>query len=302
MTNVPIPVNLTCEYAENPLGVDASSPLFGWRCESDRRGGRQTAYRILVASSEEALQNGLPDMWDSGKVESSRCSAIPYRGISLESGRKVFWKVRIWGESGEPGAYSQTAYFEMGLLNPSDWKGKWMGFLGGLHGQGILMRKEFICRQKPAKARAYISGLGYYELRLNGEKVGDKLLDPGPTDYSKTVLYSSYDVTGHLLEGKNVVGAILGNGWHGSPRMLLQMNIEYTDGSFDEVHTDWGNGWYVAESPIVYNGLYDGEDYDARREKDGWDTPEYDFAPVHQRPGGWVLATIVEHPGIRVLS
>jgi len=104
-------------------------------------------------------------------------------------------------------------------------------------------------------------------------------------------------VTGQLNEGKNVVGVILGNGWAGSPKAILQLNIDYDDGTREEVVTDWGKGWDVARGPIVYNSIYDGEDYDAREEKDGWDTAAYDMASVWQRPGGWILATIVEDPG-----
>ncbi|MHB8061089.1 MAG: family 78 glycoside hydrolase catalytic domain [Ruminiclostridium sp.] len=297
MPEFSVPVKLTCEYNVNPIGVYSKNPLLGWVCENKRRGGRQSAYQILVASKEELLKNNCGDMWDSGKVESGQSVSLPYGGSTLQSAQRAYWKVRIWDELGAAGEYSITAFFEMGLFLRSEWKGKWMGFLGGLHGQGLLMRKDFELREVPVRARAYISGLGYYELRLNGQKVGDKLLDPGSTDYSKTVLYSAYDVTDQLKEGMNVVGAILGNGWHGSPRMLLQLNIEYADGSKVEVYTAWGIGWYVASSPIIYNSIYDGEDYDARIEKDGWDTAQYDFESVAQKPGGWILATVVEDPG-----
>ena len=304
------PFDLTCEFAQNPVGVDSRAPLLGWRCRSSRRGGRQSAWQVLASASEETLRLGEGELWNSGKIDgtenarntAAQCSGVPWAGAPLTSSQRVYWKVQIWDENGRTEGYSSAAFFEMGLLSPSDWKGRWMGFLGGLHGQGILMRRAFTCPKKPARARAYVSGLGYYELHLNGKRVGDKLLDPGATDYSRTILYSSYDVTEHLREGSNVVGAILGNGWYGSPRLLLQLNFEYADGGTGEIHTDWGDGWYVAESPIVYNSLYDGEDYDARREKDGWDSPEYDFASVHQRPGGWILATIVENPGGRMVS
>lgn len=296
-----IPIKLTCEYNENPLGVHSQKPLLGWRCGSERRGGKQSAYQILAASSEEFLNSDVGDLCDTGRVESSQNSSIPFQGPSLQSEQRVYWKVRIWDEDGNPGGYSTPAFFEMGLLTRSEWKGHWMGFLGGLHGQGLLMRKDFELKGVPVKARAHISGLGYYEMRLNGQKVGDKLLEPGSTDYGKTILYSTYDVTDRLNKGKNVVGAILGNGWHGAPRMLLQLNVEYADGSREEVHTAWGINWYCTGAPITYNGLYDGEDYDARLERDGWDTPEYDFESVAQKPGGWIIATIVEDPGGELL-
>jgi len=298
------PTGLRCEYVENPMGVQSEHPLLSWMCNSNRRGAYQTAYQVVASSSEEKLLAGDYDLWDSGKVESNHSFGVPYNGRKLSSGQRVYWKVRIWDENDNVTQFSDPAFFEMGLLNPLDWKGRWMGFLGGLIGNGILLRHSFTVAKKVARARAYICGLGYYELRLNGSKIGDKLLDPGATDYSKTLLYSTYDVTGNLRNGLNVVGIVLGTGWSGTPKALLQINIEFDDGTRQEVFTDWGIGWYVAKGPIIYNSIYDGEDYDARLEKDGWDTPEYRerFLLEHQRPGGWALATVIEPPGGKLVG
>lgn len=295
---------LCCEYVENPIGVHAPRPLLSWRCDDSRNGGRQTAYRIVASSSEEKLKSGDYDCWDSGKVESSLFFGISYQGKPLCSADRVYWSVQIWDENQEESQFSDSAFFEMGLLSPSDWKGRWMGFLGGMIGNGIILRYSFNVEKKPIKARAYIAGLGYYELYLNGGKVGDKVLDPGATDYSKTILYSAYDVTDILRDGLNTVGIMLGTGWSGTPKALLQLNIEFEDGSVQEVVTDWGIGWCVARGPITYNSIYDGEDYDARMEKDGWSTPEYERQAEleHQRAGGWILATIIEHPGGELLG
>lgn len=293
------PVGLRCEYVENPLGVQSAHPVLSWMGSEGRKGAHQTAYQVVASSNEEKLKSGDYDLWDSGKVESDQFFSIPYEGKKLHSAQRVYWKVRIWDEQGNLSQFSEPACFEMGLLQPSDWKGLWMGFLGGLIGNGILMRYSFKVEKEPVKARAYICGIGYYELRMNGSKVGDKLLDPGATDYSKTLLYSTYDVTDRLKIGLNTVGIILGTGWAGTPRALLQLNIEFADGTMQEVYTDWGIGWCIAKGPIVYNSIYDGEDYDARLEKDGWDTPEYEntFLLEHQRPEGWSLATVIEPPG-----
>jgi alpha-L-rhamnosidase len=252
-----------------------------------------------MADTPEKLAGGDYTIWNTGKVGGDKFSGIPYQGAPLRSSGRVYWKVRIWDENDTAGVYSDTAFFEMGLLCPGDWKGRWMGFLGGMVGNGILLRYTFTLKQKPRWARAYIAGLGYYELRLNGKKAGDKLLDPGATDYSKTVLYSAYDVTDFLREGLNVTGIILGTGWAGFPRALLQLNMEFEDGSKEEVYTDWGIGWMVARGPITCNSIYDGEDYDARLERDGWDTPENDAYETsqYQRPGGWILGTVIEPPG-----
>jgi alpha-L-rhamnosidase len=252
-----------------------------------------------MADTPENLAGGDYTVWNTGKVQGDRFSGIPYQGVPLRSSERVYWKVRIWDENGAAGEYSEAAFFETGLLRPEDWKGRWMGFLGGMVGNGILMRYTFTLKKKPRRARAYIAGLGYYELRFNGKKAGDKLLDPGATDYSKTVLYSAYDVTDVLGEGLNVAGIILGTGWAGFPRVLLQLNMEFDDGSREEVYTDWGIGWMVARGPITCNSIYDGEDYDARLERDGWDTPENDAheTSLFQRPGGWILGTVIDPPG-----
>jgi alpha-L-rhamnosidase len=292
------PCGLRCDYAENPIGVHSPNPVLGWKCACSRPGGKQTAYQIVMAAAPEDLEAGVYTIGNTGRVEGDQF-CVPYGGPPLKSAERVWWQVRVWDETGAASDYSDPAFFEMGLLEPSDWKGRWMGFLGGMVGNGIIMRYSFSADKRPRRARAYIAGLGYYELRLNGSKVGDKLLDPGATDYSKTILYSAYDITENLREGLNTVGIILGTGWAGTPKALLQLNIEFADGTAKEVFTDWGIGWCVARGPITYNSIYDGEDYDARLEKDNWDTPEYEpvAAGEHQRPGGWILGTVIEAPG-----
>ena len=294
-----IPSSLRCESVVNPIGVHAPRPLLSWTVDTSHPGARQSAYRVAAASSLAGLTAGAYDLWDTGRVERDLCIAIPYSGKPLSSARRAWWRVWVWDERGKLSAPSAPAFFEMGLLSPDDWHGRWMGFLGGMIGCGILLRQSFTLPKKPVGARAYIACAGYYELRLNGGKVGDKLIDPGPTDTSKTVLYSAYDVLESLREGLNVVGIQLGTGWAGMPKALLQLNIRFEDGSTQEVVTDWGIGWCVAAGPITMNSIYDGEDYDARLEKPGWDTPEYQdtFLREHQKRGGWTLSTIVEAPG-----
>lgn len=295
-----IPVNLRCEYEMRPMGVQKSQPLLSWQVKSYERDAFQSAYQIVAASDQEKLEGKVYDLWDTGKVMGGRCYGVLYEGSPLKSAQRVWWKVRIWNQNGEVSGYSAPEWFEMGLLEEEDWKGKWMGFLGGLIGNGILMRYSFnSLGKKIERARAYVCCAGYYELRMNGKKIGDKLLDPAPSDYSRTLLYSAYDVTDDVRTGANVIGLILGTGWAGQPKVLVQLNIEYEDGSRQEEFTDWGIGWCVAKGPVIYNSIYDGEDYDARLEKDGWDSPEYEsrFLKEHQRPDGWILATVVEDPG-----
>ena len=292
------PVKLRCEYEVTPLGLTNTEPLFSWEFDAPGEKGRQTAYRIMAAYSSEDLEDGAYLVWDTGKVSSSRNFGIEYEGRELKSADRVYWRVCMWDENGEAHV-SEPTWFEMGLLNESDWKGDWMSFLGGMIGNGQLYRYSYDCKEKPVKARAYIAAVGYYDLHMNGKKVGDKLLEPGAVDYSKTILYSAYDITDGMTAGLNTWGVTLGTGWAGGPKFKMQVNLSYADGSTEEFHTEWGTGWTVARGPITYNAIYDGEDFDARMIKKGWTTPEYEdeYWRLHQRPDGFTHATIVENPG-----
>ncbi|MBC8231933.1 family 78 glycoside hydrolase catalytic domain [bacterium] len=299
--NTLAPLELKCEYAVNPLGVDVAQPRFSWEVSSSQRGQIQSAYQILVASSEEQLNANIGDKWDSGKVTSDKSVNIAYEGSALASAEKCCWKVRCWDEDDKASAYSKPATFEMGLLNQSDWEGKWIG--SDVSISAPLLRQEFEITKKIKCARTYISGVGWYELYINGEKVGDHVLDPATTDYAKRILYAPYDVTALLREGANAVGVMLGNGWYSepgfqrqygdSPRLLLQMNIEFTDGSTTRIQTD--ETWKSSNGPITHNDLYGGETYDARLEKPGWTSTGYDDS-------GWDDVVIKESPGGKMVS
>ncbi|MCK4376501.1 MAG: alpha-L-rhamnosidase N-terminal domain-containing protein, partial [Candidatus Brocadiae bacterium] len=214
------PEGLKCEYAVNPLGIDAAQPRFSWLLESDRRGQVQTAYQVLVASAEQVLADGAGDKWDSGKVESDRSVNVPYEGGALASGEKCYWQVRCWDKDGEASPYSVPATFEMGLLDAGDWQGKWIGTRQKV--SSPLLRKTFTCSKPARRARVYVCGLGYYELHVNGRRVGDHVLDPATTYYRNIrpfelqarVLYVTYDVTEMLREGANVLAVMLGHGWY----------------------------------------------------------------------------------------
>ncbi len=271
------PVGLRCEYLVNPAAVDVVHPRLSWVLEHPERGQRQTAYQVLVSTSP-GLQSG--DAWDSGRVESAQSTHVAYAGKPLESGRTYYWKVRYWDKNGVASPYSKPARFDMGLLRKEDWKGKWIGGANQL-------RKEFTLKGRPVRARAYISGLGYYELRVNGKKAGDHVLDPGWTTYDKRVLYTAYDVTPLLAEGANAVAITLGQGWYGSRAALLQLNIELEGGQAVEIVTD--TTWKVKQGPILSDSVYNGETYDARLETPGWDRPGYDDA-------GWKAATLADPP------
>lgn len=273
----PAPTGLRTEYLVNPEVVDVLRPRFSWVLEHPERGQKQAAWQILVSTQPE-VNTG--EVWDSGRVEGPQSTHVVYGGKPLESGRTYYWKVRWWDAGGAASAYSRPARFSMGLLSPSDWKGKWIGGANQL-------RKEFALPARPVRARAFVSGLGYYELRINGRKVGDYVLDPGWTTYEKRVLYTAYDVTNLLRQGANAVGLILGQGWYGSRAGLLQLNVEMEGGQRMEVVTD--ASWKVRQGPIVADSIYDGETYDARQETPGWDRPGYGDA-------GWQAATVMDPP------
>ncbi len=258
------PTELRCEYLTNPLGVDVQKPRFSWVLEHSERGQSQSAYEILVSAIPSAEKG---DMWESGKVNSSEYAQVVYGGKPLASGQTYYWKVRYWDKDGRPSLFSKVAHFDTGLFSLSDWKGKWIS------GKN-QMRKEFNLDKKIARARAYICGLGYYELRLNGRKVGRNVLDPAWTTYDKRVLYVTYDVTDYLRPGANAVAVMLGQGWYKSTALILQMNIELEDGGKIEAVTD--GSWKGMNGPIVSDSIYNGETYDARLETPGWDSPGFD--------------------------
>ncbi|MDW8289367.1 MAG: family 78 glycoside hydrolase catalytic domain [Armatimonadota bacterium] len=450
--------HLLTEWLENPLGIDTPRPHFSWRLQHLQRGALQSAYQIQVASKPELLHDGKVDMWDSGKVHSSQSLHIRYEGKPLQSRTRYYWRVRVWDQNGVGSAYSAPAFFETALLEPSEWRAKWIavprGGGNGWHSQfadrvdvtkwvqldlrqpvefervvlyparphnwvrdepgfgfpvrfrleasdtpdftqprlladytqadvpnpkttpfvievgkqkaryvrltvtklhhpadtrplvalaemevldargnnlalyapvstdgwnadsieendwsramltdGVresrpsdtyapMLRREFRVEGRVRRARAYVTGLGYYELYLNGKKVGDHVLDPPYTNFHKRIYYSTYDVTPLLRRGNNCVGALLGNGWwRGKPHFLLQMHIEYTDGREQLVLSD--DEWRWAKSPLLENSLYHGETYDARLEQPGWSEPGFS-----EQQGQWQPALVSEMPEV----
>ena len=285
--------HLRCEYKTNPLGVDAARPRLGWQLQSDTRGQRQTAYEILVATSKDALAPGQADLWDSGKVASPDSTGIEYAGTPLHSGQKCWWEVRVWDKDGLPTPAGPAAYWQMGLLKPTDWKAQWISAQTPrnvqVDGNNLppcpYVRRTFTVRKPIKQATIYATAHGLYELHLNGAKVGNALLAPGWTDYNKRIEYQAYDVTSALHQGANTVGAIVGDGWYsgyvgfarqrnlyGSQTALrLQMDIEYADGT-DQIVTSDGT-WSGRTGPITYSDMLQGESYDARAELTGWDRP-----------------------------
>ena len=203
--------DLKCEYLENPAGIDMAQPGFSWNIYGDSRGIYQSAYRIIVSDNRESLRNGTGNIWDSKKVSSDKLINIVYQGSPLKSDQTYFWSVCVWNQAGEQSSWSKPAVFHTGLFSVSDWKADWITS-ADTSLEAPLFRKEFEINKKVKSAYVYVTGLGYYELYLNGKKVGDHVLDPAITNYSKRILYATFDVTGQLKNGMNAAGVILGNG------------------------------------------------------------------------------------------
>ena len=272
------PTDLKTEWMVNPLGVDVLKPGLSWVLTSADREQMQLGFQILVASSEVNLDADNGDIWNSGHIKSGEQTNIIYKGPALTSDTRYFWKVKVWDSNNIASDWSATAFWEMGLLKSTDWQGKWIGT--STEKESPFFRKDFTIIKALKKATAHVYGLGWYELHLNGSKVGDQVLTPANTDYSKRLLYDSYDVTKYLKEGGNTVGLWLSNGygasyskygwrWMDSKRAVLQMNIEFTDGSKMSIITD--ETWKAGDSQISSAEIYNGETYDATREKTGWD-------------------------------
>lgn len=281
---------LRCEYLRNPLGIDSSNPRLSWQLKSEARGVSQTAYQILVARTPETLADDKGDLWDSGKVASDQSVHVPYNGALLESRQPCHWKVRVWTNGDTPSPWSAPGMWTMGLLSAEDWQGNWIGSDWMKNNEGPLpwLRKTFTLEKTPARAMAYVCALGYYELYINGERVGDNVIAPAVTDYAKRGLYITHDITTFLKEGNNCVALWLGRGWsmflleaasQTGPLVRAQIEIEGVIDTPLIVATD--ATWKTHPSPItplgaMRSGDYGGERYDARQELPGWATAGLD--------------------------
>lgn len=486
-----VPTELRCEYLQDPEGIDTVHPRLSWVLEPTKAsvyGQHQSAYQILVASTESRLARDEADLWDTGRVRSSESVLVDYAGAELATGQRCYWKVRVWDRDGNRSDWSPSARWSMGLVTSTDWaSAEWLGldepdsafevtgmswiwfpegdptaaapvghryfrrvfdlsgmaeldavrlvmaadneyvaFLNGEEvgkgtsfktadefdlsdklraGRNVLavrvrnagdspnpaaltarmeliqsqgaertihadhqwkvvdqeiegwqrletddtawrqakvlgpvgmapwgeisgrenrrlparwLRKEFSVNGEVTRATAYFSGLGLSELYLNGRKVGDHVLSPGLTEYTRRVYYVTHDVTPLLRQGANAVGAILGNGryfaprlkeptetrTYGFPKMLLRLRLEYADGTEQDLVSD--ASWRLScDGPIQANCEYDGEYYDARKEFAGWAEPGFDDGAWEtvQRvasPGGTLVAQMIEP--IRVIE
>ncbi|MDD4991765.1 MAG: family 78 glycoside hydrolase catalytic domain [Paludibacter sp.] len=313
-----MPVHLQCENLTNPQGIDVPCPTLSWtiQLKSTERNVRQSAYQVLVASSSEKLQANDGDIWNSGKVKSDQMSQINYAGRLLLSGKTYWWKVKIWDAKGKESGWSEPDNWTMGILATTDWKAQWITAARAEkyahqyksaksdfnlrrdlpefrafapkptdpNFSSMLLRKEFSSASGLKKAVVHVSGLGQYELFINGTKTGNYLLAPGWSYYPKTVLYDTYDVTNQIKTGANAIGLILGNsmyniqpdsiryvkflGTFGPLKAIVQLQLEYENGTVQLVGSD--KSWQVSPGPITYSNFYGGEDFDARLLPTGW--------------------------------
>ncbi|WP_316807875.1 alpha-L-rhamnosidase [Pedobacter agri] len=300
--------HLSCGYRNNPVGIDFVSPSLSWKLESSKYNVTQTAYQILVSSSAENLNKNIGDVWDTKKVNSSQSIQVPFKGAKLLSTKTYFWKVRVWDNYKNESAWSKDAFWQMGLLAQEDWKGaKWIAYekladsnvnvlpVDGKKdkytGSNVLpmFRKNFAVAKSVKKATAFISGLGHFEMSLNGAKVGDDFLAPGWTKYDQEALFVTYDVTKQINKGVNTIGVMLGNGFYyvppvkdryrklkvayGYPKMICRVLVEYSDGSTANIISD--QSWKTAPSPVTFSSIYGGEDHNANMEQQGWNSPAF---------------------------
>jgi alpha-L-rhamnosidase len=299
----------------SPLGIDEGKPRLSWRFESRTRGQKQSEYHVLVASSHDKLDKEVGDLWDTGKVKSDQSIHVVYKGKLMKSRMRCYWKVRVWDKDSKASNWSKTAEWSMGLLKPDDWQdAKWIG----IEKQDVAknkskdnrtrlsaryLRRDFEVTKQVARATAYVSGLGFFDLHINGRRVGDHIMDPALTGYRKRAFYVTFDVSNYLTGGKNCVGVVLGNGRYfaprktsrgnaksmGFPKLIMHMRVEYKDGMTQDIVT--GPDWRITtDGPIRSNNEFDGEEYDARMEMPGWDRAGFDDSK-------WKDVELVDPPG-----
>lgn len=302
--------NLRCEYLKEPMGLDVANPRLSWQLLATRagaRGVRQTGYQILVASSGDLLQRDRADLWDSGTVASNESVNITYEGKRLNSGAECFWKVRVKDEREHWSAWSRPVQWTMGLMQPSGWRGQWIGSPDAPEklpaGKPVdntqpdpWFRKTFELPVAPTRAVIYVASVGYHECYVNGQRIGDAVLAPATTDHSRRARYVAYDITRNLKQGPNVIALWLGVSWSifpayqskdkpAAPIVRVQAQIELPGSGKIQVVTD--SSWRTHPSPNTLLGYWDahgfgGERYDANLELTNWCDTGFDDAAWKQ--------------------
>jgi hypothetical protein len=314
-----------CENKVNPQGTNLTGLHFSWELDSKKAGQYQSAYQLVMATSVAKLDAADYDVYNSQKINNSQ-SIMAGCSKQLQPAQIYYWKVRVWDKLGRRGAWSTNQQFITGVFSGNDWgNAKWIGYeeladslrvAPGVHEPDApdlgsykcvkrpvipLFRKEFVVHKAIKTALLFVTGLGTYEVSVNGEKQGKAFLSPGWTYYDKTVLYNTYDVTHELAEGINTIGLMVGNGFYninreryfkivtafGMPKMICCLKLQYDDGTVQNVVSD--ASWRTAPSPITFTSIYGGEDYDAQEEQKGWTGSGFNDA-------NWKPAMLVKAP------
>ena len=274
--------NLKTNRIVNPRGFNLDKIMLSF-VTSDTLSTKQEGAEIKVALDKDFQEI----IFDSGKREDIDSLGYELK-IDLQPCTTYYWKVTVWGDKGDV-ATSEVAYFETGKMGTS-WQGKWItpDLAKDIH---PVIFKSFAIKQEIKRARAYVCGLGLYEMNLNGEKVGSEYLSPNCTAYDKFLQYQTYDITEQLKTGDNKVEVILGNGWykgrfgfHGGEfeifgdkfALLCDLVIDFADGTQSIIKSD--SSWKCRESKVKFSGIYDGEIYDASFiSADEYDVSEIDL-------------------------
>ena len=335
MTNPLTPAGLRCAHQIDPLGVAPDRVSLSWLLAGTGHGRAQSSYQVVVTMEGAGEVGGGPAVWDSGRVRSSDQADIGYQGHPLARGGRYSWRVRVWDENQAVSDWSEPARFEIELDPAEGWRASWIG-LGQIReefkppagdgpadplrhalGPAPYLRRDFTVGQPVSWARLYVTALGLYEARLNGQRVGDAVLAPGWTDYAQRIPYQSYDVTTLVREGGNVLGALLADGWYAgffgfdakragahygpAPELLAQLVISLADGTTQWLVTD--DAWQATFGAIRHADLLMGERHDLAREPHGWDRPGFDAAgwrPVRCRDRDGRALVADPGPPIRV--
>lgn len=320
------PQDLRLEWRAGPIGVATRRPRLTWTLAADPRlrGVRQSACQAILASSEAAATAGDGNIWDSGVLETPELGLVPCRDLDLAAHTPYWSAVQSWDGHGRASGFSRPVRFVTGLLNSGDWRAVWISdgpdwrhcaepppaIYRGPAAEPRrlpLLRRELRIDRPLARAVVSVCGLGQYELRINGRRAGAGVLNPGWSNYRRTALYDTLEVTPLLSQGVNVLGVMLGNGFFdvekypgrytklvgtfGRPRLILQLSLFFADGSRQVVSSD--GSWRVCAGPITLSSAYGGEDFDARLEPRGWDLPGFDV----RAKSGWAPAVEVAGPG-----
>lgn len=281
--------DLKCDYLTAPLGIDNPQPRFTWKLADKRNGILQTAYQLMVGTDSLEVKQGKGNYWLVPETKGA-ANLVTYAGTSLQPFTKYYWSVRVTNNQGQQTA-PVVASFETGMMQMKNWKGTWISDTKGIAVKPApYFRKTFNTTKKIKSARAYITAAGLYELYVNGREIGDQRLNPMYTRFDERNLYITYDVTDALQNGPNALGVILGNGWYNHqslavwnferapwrdrPAFCMDLRITYADGSTETITTD--KSWKTSLSPVVYNSIYTGQHYDARKEQPGWNTIHFD--------------------------